>query len=69
MKRIQIAHKTAYSDRTFAILGARRAPVRRREFRDVHLESSLLEIDAQADARWIRDPFDRMEVIVEVVQV
>ena len=45
------------------------APVRRREFRDVHIESSLLEIEAQADARWIRDPFDRMEVIVEVVQV
>jgi hypothetical protein len=69
MKRIQIAHKTACSDRTFAILGARRAPVRPREFRDVHLERSLLEIEAQADARWIRDPFTRMEVIVEVVLV
>lgn len=65
MKQIQ----TAYYDRTPVILGAHRALVRPRECDDVPIESSLLEIEAQADARWIRDAFDRMEVTVKVVQV
>jgi transglutaminase-like putative cysteine protease len=55
MKRIQITHRTAYYYKTPVILGAHRALVRPREGHDVHIESSLLEIEPQADVRWLRD--------------
>ena len=55
MKRIQITHRTAYYYKTPVILGAHRALVRPREGHDVHIESSLLEIEPLADVRWIRD--------------
>jgi transglutaminase-like putative cysteine protease len=55
MKRIRITHNTEYYYKTPVIFGAHRALVRPREGHDVHIESSLLEIEPQADVRWIRD--------------
>ena len=55
MKRIQITHKTEYYYNTPVIFGAHRALVRPREGHDVHIESSVLEIEPQAHVRWHRD--------------
>ena len=55
MKRIQITHKTEYYYKTPVIFGAHRALVRPREGHDVHIESSVLEIEPQAHVRWHRD--------------
>ena len=55
MKRIQITHKTEYYYSTPVIFGAHRALVRPREGHDVHIESSVLEIEPQAQVRWHRD--------------
>ena len=45
MKRIQITHKTEYYYNTPVIFGPHRALVRPREGHDVHIESSVLEIE------------------------
>jgi transglutaminase-like putative cysteine protease len=55
MKRIQITHKTEYYYKTPVIFGAHRALVRPREGHDVHIESSVLEIEPKAHVRWHRD--------------
>ena len=55
MKRIQVSHETVYYYKTPVFLGVHRALVRPREGHDVHIESSRLAIEPQADVRWIRD--------------
>ena len=55
MNRIRITHKTEYYYNTPVIFGAHRALVRPREGHDVHIESSVLEIEPQAHVRWHRD--------------
>jgi transglutaminase-like putative cysteine protease len=55
MKRIQITHKTEYFYNIPVIFGAHRALLRPREGHDVHIESSVLEIEPQAHVRWHRD--------------
>jgi transglutaminase-like putative cysteine protease len=55
MKRIRITHKTVYHYRTPVTFGPHRALLRPREGHDVHIESSLLEIEPRANVRWLRD--------------
>lgn len=55
MKRIQITHKTEYYYHTPVIFGPHRALVRPREGHDVHIESSVLEIEPSGQVRWHRD--------------
>jgi transglutaminase-like putative cysteine protease len=55
MKRIRIVHKTEYNYRTPVTFGKHRALLRPREGHDVHIESSLLEIEPKANVRWVRD--------------
>lgn len=55
MKRIEITHRTEYYYNTPVIFGATApwcVPVRGH---DVHIESSVLEIEPQAHVRWHRD--------------
>jgi len=55
MKRIRIIHKTAYHYHTPVTFGPHRALLRPREGHDVHIASSLLEIEPKANVRWLRD--------------
>ena len=55
MKRIRIIHKTEYNYRTPVTFGQHRALLRPREGHDVHIESSLLDIEPKAGVRWLRD--------------
>ena len=55
MKRIRITHKTEYHYRTPVRFGPHQAMLRPREGHDVHIESSLLEVEPKADVRWLRD--------------
>ena len=54
MNRIR-HHKTEYYYNSPVIFGAHRALVRPREGHDVHIESSVLEIEPQAHVQWHRD--------------
>ncbi len=55
MKRIRITHKTEYYYHKPVVFGPHRALLRPREGHDVHIESSRLEIEPEADVRWLRD--------------
>jgi transglutaminase-like putative cysteine protease len=55
MKRIRITHKTEYHYHTPVAFGPHRALLRPREGHDVHIESSRLEIEPEANVRWLRD--------------
>jgi transglutaminase-like putative cysteine protease len=53
MKRIKITHKTVYHYRTPVTFGPHRALIRPREGHDVHIASSLLEIEPKANVCWL----------------
>jgi transglutaminase-like putative cysteine protease len=55
MKRIRILHRTEYFYHTPIQLGTHQAMVRPREGHDLHIEGSILEIEPQAEVRWLRD--------------
>lgn len=55
MKRIRILHNTDYHYRVPIVLGPHRALVRPREGHDVHIADARLEIEPQAQVRWLRD--------------
>lgn len=55
MKRIHIRHQTEYRYKADVQLGTHRALVRPREGHDLHIESSLLEVEPQPNVRWLRD--------------
>ena len=55
MKRIRITHKTDYHYHTPVRFGPHQAMLRPREGHDVHVESSLIEVEPKADVRWLRD--------------
>ena len=55
MKRIRITHKTEYHYHTPVTFGQHQAMLRPREGHDVHIDSSLLEVEPEADVRWLRD--------------
>lgn len=55
MKRIRITHKTEYYYHTPVAFGPHRALLRPREGHDVHIESSRLEVEPDANVRWLRD--------------
>jgi transglutaminase-like putative cysteine protease len=55
MKRIRITHKTDYFYREAVTFGPHRALVRPREGHDLHITSSRLEIEPEANVRWYRD--------------
>jgi transglutaminase-like putative cysteine protease len=55
MKHIQILHRTEYHYRAPVNLGPHRAMIRPREGHDVHIERASLQIEPQADVRWLRD--------------
>lgn len=55
MKRIRIAHQTEYHYHTPVTFGPHRAMLRPREGHDVHIESLRLEVEPEAEVRWVRD--------------
>lgn len=55
MKRIRIIHNTDYYYRVPIVLGPHRALMRPREGHDVHIADARLEIEPQAQVRWLRD--------------
>ena len=55
MKRMKITHKTVYYYHTPVTFGPHHALLRPREGHDLHIDSSLLEIEPKADVRWQRD--------------
>lgn len=57
MKRIRITHKTEYHYHTPVAFGAHRALLRPREGHDVHIDSSLLKTEPEADVHWLRDTY------------
>jgi transglutaminase-like putative cysteine protease len=63
MKRIKITHKTVYHYRTPVTFGPHRALLRPREGHDIHIASSLLEIEPKANVRWLRDIYGNSIVI------
>ncbi len=80
MKRIRITHRTEYLYNSPVTFGPHRMLVRPREGHDVHIESSILEIEPIAKLSWIRDtygnsiaiatfdsPADRLSILAEAV--
>jgi transglutaminase-like putative cysteine protease len=57
MKRIRITHKTEYHYHAPVAFGPHRALLRPREGHDVHIDSSLLKIEPQAEVHWLRDTY------------
>ena len=63
MKQIKITHKTVYYYHKPVTFGPHRALVRPREGHDIHIASSLLEIEPKANVRWLRDIYGNSIVI------
>lgn len=55
MKRICITHETTYHYHTPVKFGLHKARLRPREGYDLHITSSKLAIEPQAEVRWMRD--------------
>lgn len=55
MKQLRIVHLTEYHYRSPVRFGPHLAMVRPREGHDVHIRSSLLNIEPEASVRWVRD--------------
>src|SRR4029077_16595603 len=68
MKRIKITHKTVYHYHTPVTFGPHRALLRPREGHDLHIASSLLEIQPKANIRWLRDIYGNSIVIFTFVE-
>ena len=60
MKRIRITHKTEYHYRTPVTFGPHQALLPPREGHDVHVESSILKVEPEAEVRWLRDIYGMM---------
>jgi transglutaminase-like putative cysteine protease len=57
MKRIRITHKTEYHYHTPVVFGSHRALLRPREGHDVHIDSSRLKTEPEAEVHWLRDTY------------
>ena len=57
MKRIRIKHRTEYHYHTPVEFLPHWAMLRPREGHDVHIDSSLLEVEPKAELRWLRDAY------------
>jgi transglutaminase-like putative cysteine protease len=68
MKRIRITHKTEYYYHTPVAFGPHRALLRPREGHDVHIENSRLEIEPEANVRWVRDIYGNSVAIFTFVE-
>ena len=64
MKRIRIIHSTQYHYHAPVTFGPHRALLRPREGHDLHIDSSLLEIEPKADVRWQRDIYGNSIAII-----
>ncbi len=64
MKRIRILHRTEYYYHSPVKFGPHRAMVRPREGHDLHIESSVLEIEPRADVRWLRDIYGNSIAVI-----
>lgn len=68
MKRIRITHTTEYRYSEPVTFGPHRIMVRPREGHDVHIESSLLQIQPSSTVRWLRDTYGNSIAIVDFTQ-
>ncbi len=64
MKRICIKHKTEYHYHEPVTFGVHRAMLRPLEGHDVHIDSLRLEIEPQAEVRWVRDVYGNSIAII-----
>ncbi len=64
MKRLRIIHATKYCYHEPVRLGPHRAMVRPREGYDLHITGSRLEIQPQAEVRWVRDIYGNSIAII-----
>jgi len=65
MRRIRIIHKTEYFYNQPVTFGTHRAMMRPREGHDVHIVRGSIDIEPNAEVRWLRDevnPEDRLEI-------
>jgi transglutaminase-like putative cysteine protease len=66
LKRIRIIHRTEYYYRALVTLGPHRALMRPREGHDVHVERAVLEIEPQAEVRWLRDIYGNSIAVLTI---
>ncbi len=64
MKHIRILHRTEYHYHAPVRLGPHRAMMRPREGHDVHIERASVEIEPQANVRWLRDIYGNSIAVV-----
>jgi transglutaminase-like putative cysteine protease len=64
MKRLRILHHTEYLYHAPVQLGPHRAVVRPREGHDVHVEKAELQIEPEANVRWLRDIYGNSIAVV-----
>jgi transglutaminase-like putative cysteine protease len=68
MKRIRITHKTEYHYRVPVTFGPHQALLRPREGHDLHIESSLLKVEPEAEVRWLRDIYGNSIAVLTFVE-
>ena len=64
MKRIRITHGTEYHYHSPVTFGPHRALLRPREGHDLHIVSSRLAIEPNANVRWLRDVYGNSIAII-----
>lgn len=64
MKRMRIIHRTEYHYQSPVKLGPHRALMRPREGHDVHVERAHLNIEPQANVRWLRDIYGNSIAVI-----
>lgn len=68
MKRMRIIHRTEYHYSTPVTFGPHTALIRPREGPDLHIESSLLEIEPRAKVRWVRDIYGNAIALIHFTE-
>jgi len=64
MKQIRITHKTEYHYRVPVTFGPHRAMMRPREGHDLHIVRSRVEIEPNANVRWLRDIYGNSIAVI-----
>ena len=69
MRRIRIIHKTEYFYNQPVTFGTHRAMMRPREGHDVHIVRGSIDIEPNAEVRWLRDNYDNAIAVVTFLEL
>lgn len=69
MRRIRIIHKTEYFYNQPVTFGTHRAMMRPREGHDVHIVRGSVDIEPNAEVRWLRDNYDNAIAVVTFLEL